>query len=227
MGLQFTFDDIDDAPEDLTVTAESLSPSIVSSASITVSGAGTTRTLALTPVADAFGPVTIRVSVFDGEATVHQFFPLTVTPVNDAPQMAAIGGPFTIAENSSIPVWIFLDDIDGTPFDVGVIASSSNQQLVPDASLIVTGGATNRTLNVTPTFGAHGQVTITLTASDGLGASSQRTFDLIVTDVTDENAAPTIEVTNGVGIAVERAMYWTSNGIFLAGGTGATATRLP
>jgi hypothetical protein len=36
-----------------------------------------------------------------------------------------------------------------------------------------------------------------------------------------------IEVTNGVGIAVERAMYWTSNGIFLAGGTGATATRLP
>jgi hypothetical protein len=36
-----------------------------------------------------------------------------------------------------------------------------------------------------------------------------------------------IEVTNGVGIAVERAMYWTSEGIFLAGGTGATATRLP
>jgi hypothetical protein len=37
----------------------------------------------------------------------------------------------------------------------------------------------------------------------------------------------TIEVTNGVGIAVERAMYWSSNGIFLAGGTGAAATRLP
>jgi hypothetical protein len=36
-----------------------------------------------------------------------------------------------------------------------------------------------------------------------------------------------IEVTNGVGIAVERAMNWTSNGMFLAGGTDATATRLP
>jgi hypothetical protein len=36
-----------------------------------------------------------------------------------------------------------------------------------------------------------------------------------------------IEVTNGVGIAVERAMYRNSNGTFLAGGTGAAATRLP
>jgi len=49
----------------------------------------------------------------------------------------------------------------------------------------------------------------------------------VVPQLRNELFGTKIEVTNGVGIAVERAMYWTSNGIFLAGGTGATATRLP
>jgi IPT/TIG domain len=36
-----------------------------------------------------------------------------------------------------------------------------------------------------------------------------------------------IDVTNGVGIMVERSMYWDAEGIFWSGGTNATAARLP
>ena len=36
-----------------------------------------------------------------------------------------------------------------------------------------------------------------------------------------------IDVTNGVGIMVERSMYWDANGTFWSGGTNTTATRLP
>jgi len=36
-----------------------------------------------------------------------------------------------------------------------------------------------------------------------------------------------IDVTNGVGIMVERSMYWDANGLFWSGGTNANAARLP
>jgi hypothetical protein len=34
-------------------------------------------------------------------------------------------------------------------------------------------------------------------------------------------------VTNGVGIMVERSMYWNANNTFWSGGTNTTAARLP
>ncbi len=48
-----------------------------------------------------------------------------------------------------------------------------------------------------------------------------------VPDLQDEAFGAEIEVTNGVGIAVERAMYWNSRGRAWAGGTSVTAIRLP
>jgi hypothetical protein len=36
-----------------------------------------------------------------------------------------------------------------------------------------------------------------------------------------------IVVTNGVDIAVERAMYWNAGGVFWSGGTIAAGTRMP
>ena len=93
LGLQFTVNDIDDVPADVTVTAESFNQNLVSNASVAVVGTGTTRTLVVTPQSNANGQVTIRVAATDGEFTAQQFFTLTVTPVNDAPQLAPIGGP--------------------------------------------------------------------------------------------------------------------------------------
>jgi hypothetical protein len=43
----------------------------------------------------------------------------------------------------------------------------------------------------------------------------------------DERFGAIIQVTNGVPITVERTMYNTSGGQVFAGGSSATATRLP
>jgi subtilisin-like proprotein convertase family protein len=43
----------------------------------------------------------------------------------------------------------------------------------------------------------------------------------------DEAFSAAIEVTNGVGIVVERSMYWNAEGVVWAGGTNVTATRMP
>jgi hypothetical protein len=46
-------------------------------------------------------------------------------------------------------------------------------------------------------------------------------------ELANESFGAVIEVTNGVPIAVERAMYWNSAGVVWAGGSNATAVRLP
>jgi hypothetical protein len=49
----------------------------------------------------------------------------------------------------------------------------------------------------------------------------------LVPELVDESFGSTITVTNSVPIFVERSLYWNSGGIVWAGGTNATATRLP
>jgi hypothetical protein len=46
-------------------------------------------------------------------------------------------------------------------------------------------------------------------------------------ELANERFGALIEVTNGVPIAVERAMYNSSAGVLFAGGSNATATRIP
>ncbi len=49
----------------------------------------------------------------------------------------------------------------------------------------------------------------------------------MVPELANEDFAAVIEVTNGVPIAAERALYWNSGGQTWAGGTNATPTGLP
>ena len=49
----------------------------------------------------------------------------------------------------------------------------------------------------------------------------------VAPELQDETFGALIEVTNGVGISVERAMYSNALGQFWAAGTNALATRLP
>jgi hypothetical protein len=56
---------------------------------------------------------------------------------------------------------------------------------------------------------------VTLLLNAAGGGSAEATFAALIT------------VTNGVPIAVERAYYWSVNGVTRAGGTNATPIRLP
>jgi YVTN family beta-propeller protein len=87
----------------------------------------------------------------------------------------------TVIENQPIaPIDIAVSDDFTSPAALIVTVSSSNQALVADGQLALTGTGTTRTLTITPTSGAIGTSTITLTASDGV-LSSQRSFVLTVT----------------------------------------------
>ena len=49
----------------------------------------------------------------------------------------------------------------------------------------------------------------------------------VAPELVNESFGALVEVTNGVGIAVERAMYSDALGVVWAAGTNALATRLP
>jgi hypothetical protein len=68
-----------------------------------------------------------------------------------------------------------------------VTASSSNQTLIPDASLVVAGTDSNRTLAVRPAADQHGAATLTVHVSDGT-AITTTTFAV---NVTPRNDLPT------------------------------------
>ncbi|HVK12983.1 MAG TPA: Ig-like domain-containing protein, partial [Gemmataceae bacterium] len=86
----------DEAGQTLTVTATSSDPAVIPNPTITSTGA-TTADLKFTPVANAYGTVTITVRVNDGSGTANggaeevvRTFTVTVNPLNDAPALNPI-----------------------------------------------------------------------------------------------------------------------------------------
>jgi len=66
-----------------------------------------------------------------------------------------------------------------------VTATSSNTTLVPNASAVVAGTTSNRTITLTPAANQNGVTTITLTVTDGGGQSATTSFTLTVQPVAD------------------------------------------
>ena len=102
-----------------------------------------------------------------------------MTPVNDDPTISAVGD-LTITVNADTgPLAFAVGDVESGGA-VTVTASSSNQTLVPDANILVSGSGISRTVAVTPAAAQSGVVTITLTVSDGNGGMVQEGFVLTV-----------------------------------------------
>lgn len=117
---------------------------------------------------------------------------VSVTPVNDPPVLTDIPDQTMEEDTTSSPITFSLTDADTLAANVTLTAASSNEQIVPNASLVLSGSGANRTLAITPlanmnTFNT-GPFTITLTASDGTKTISD-TFKLTVTPKNDPPVA--------------------------------------
>lgn len=97
--VSFTLGDEDTPLGDLVVTAVSSNTTLVLPAGLSLSGAGASRQLGITPVANAYGDTTITLSVTDGVHSVSDTFVLTVVAVNDPPSKPANLLPANIAKN--------------------------------------------------------------------------------------------------------------------------------
>jgi gliding motility-associated-like protein len=187
-AIAFTVGDPDNVVGTLTVTATSSNTTVLPNANIALGGGGPNRTVTLTPAANESGTTTITVTVSDGTATASTDFTLTVSDVNDAPTISAIGDQ-TTAENTATGAIAFtVSDAETAAADLTVSAASSNTALVPVANITFGGSDGNRTVTIDPGGSQSGTVTITITVSDGT-ATASTDFDLTIDPVND---APTI-----------------------------------
>ncbi|MFB6340678.1 DUF4347 domain-containing protein [Saccharicrinis sp. FJH62] len=88
--------------------------------------------------------------------------------VSDCTSEPGVSVDFTVTDNESLP--------EKMTIEVG----SSNQSLVKDSRLIVSGLTSSKSLEITPEENQTGESVITITATDGDGASVQKTFKYIL-----------------------------------------------
>jgi len=99
----------------------------------------------------------------------------------DGPPTLAPIGDRTIAKDQTLgPIALGVADLFTAPDALTITASSSNQALVPNGSIVIGNVGGTRTLTATPLFGQTGQTTITVTVTDEANLQTQQSFVLNV-----------------------------------------------
>jgi VCBS repeat-containing protein len=209
-SIQFSVYDLETAPDQLILQVSSSNLELVDETGLSITGAGTNRTLRVTPLPDQSGGFsTITITVTDGSnAMATANFDLTIRPVNDPPTIAGLADLTISKDSGPVPVNFTISDPESLPSSLAVAAVSSNQVLVPDANILLTGEGANRTLTFTPTSHATGAVVITVRVMDdgsGGGTTNQASGAFTVR-VVDASLALQIE-----HVGSNAVISWTTN----------------
>jgi type VI secretion system secreted protein Hcp len=176
--VAFTIGDGETAAGALVLTRGSDNQTLVPTANMVFGGSGTSRSVTITPAANASGSANITIIVTDaGGLTASRTFLFTVNPVNDAPTITAVPGQTTNFD-APVDVAVTVADVDSNIDTVTLTATGAPAGILASGTDL-TGSGAGRTFRLTPVSGASGTTTVTLTASDGTG-SSQTTFSLTV-----------------------------------------------
>ncbi|TAK93165.1 MAG: tandem-95 repeat protein, partial [Verrucomicrobia bacterium] len=159
----------------LTVTVSSSDPAIIPAPTITYSSPDATGTLSFASATNAFGTVTITVTVNDGQASnnvVSRSFTVTITPMNDPP--IAYDDSAATLENTPVTISPLLNDFDVEGDALTLLGADTTHGTV---SIL---DETN--LLFTPSSNFFGYATITYTNSDGHGGTASALVSVLVND---------------------------------------------
>ena len=107
---------------------------------------------------------------------------VSITP-NVSPTIAYIS-PQSVDEDSSISIPIVVDDLETDPCDLTVWMASSNLSMVNLSNVSLSGTCANRVLLITPTSDQFGELSMTVSVSDG-NLTTTTGFTLTVNPVND------------------------------------------
>ena len=189
-AIAFVVGDAQTAAGSLSVSATSSNADLVPNANIVFGGSGANRTVTITPALNQFGTTTITLTVTDaGGLTATDTFLLTVNSINDLPTISDVGNQSTDEDTAIGAIPFTVGDVETAAGALAVTATSSDQNLIPNANIVIGGSGANRTVTITPAANLSGSVTITLTVTDAGGLTATDNFVLTVGGVND---APTI-----------------------------------
>jgi hypothetical protein len=184
--ISLTIADVDNPVANLTLSGTSSNAGLVSVSGIVFGGAGASRTVNITPLANQSGTTTITITVSDGSLTASTSFTLTVNPVNDPP--IAVNDSYSTNQNTTLtiaaPGVLSNDsDTDGDPIHAvmntvpteGTL--NNGNSVAPDGSFVYT-----------PNSNYVGTDSFTYFADDGNNNGNIVTVTITVVD----NVSPTV-----------------------------------
>ena len=151
------------------------------------------KTLTYTPPVDWSGSETFTYAMQDASgSTSSAEVTVMITAVDDAPVISTISDQTIDEDTLTGPLAFTLTDVDSLVDDIIVSATSSNQNVVSDSSIVMGGSGANRTISITPLLNKNtagtSPVVIALRASSA-SATGINSFTLTVTPVNDHPQA--------------------------------------
>lgn len=169
--IAFSVGDLETPAAQLLVTAASSNAALAPAANLLIAGAGSERTLTITPAADQSGSASITVTVTDGSgASASTTFGLSVAPVNDPP-LASDDAAVTLQDT---PVTINVLENDSDP--EGEALSIQSLGAAASGTAAVQGAG----IRYEPLTGFIGTDSFTYTIADASGGAASATVTVTV-----------------------------------------------
>ena len=179
--LAVTVDDLDEGAAALILTATSNNLVLVDdNTDILLGGAGTARTVIVTPQTNGVGVALITLTITDSlGASTSGTFTVTVTDTVNAPSLDVIADQVIFSNQTSAAVNFTANDPQGAGTLNAPTALSSNPTLILPGDVDFSGTAPNLSFQITPQAGQTGTAVITIAISDGTFTAS-RSFTVTV-----------------------------------------------
>jgi hypothetical protein len=187
------FEVIDQDIANITLSATSSNPTLIPNNNIVFGGTGFNRSVSVIPAPGQTGTAVITVTARNAVGAATTTFLVTVS----GPPI--IGPVDAIRTTRNTPASVNFTLADANLNTVRLVTSSSNQTLLPNANVSITGTGGFRTLRITPALNQIGQATVTITATNDAGLSAS--VDVPVT-VSPPSNPPTISPIGNVTTAV-------------------------
>jgi alpha-tubulin suppressor-like RCC1 family protein/PKD repeat protein len=187
LPIHIHISDIDNSLNDLTVTAISLNPTIVSDERMLIERNDPDIQLTTIPINDQNGMAPIMVIVQDPDGlTASTQFNLNVTPVNDPPVISHIDDQMTAINIPLDPIPFTINDLETNANDLTLTAKMSI-----DLDFSFSGTGSNRSLQIDNPELYEGLIMVSVCVADHEKLTSLETFALTITEF---NEPPMIDV---------------------------------
>jgi hypothetical protein len=189
--LDLEIEDVESNIENLVVSVESLSESLLPLAGLSLEGTGSGRQLRIEPVANQFGEGTLVLLLGDGETTTELRVPVTVLSVDDAPFIGDLA-PIEMLEDTETVVEFEFGDLDTAAVRLVLMGSVVSGDLFAADGLLLEGTPPTGRLRLRPNKDQNGEGVIQISVSDGTSVV-ERLIPISVASVMDPPRVSLIE----------------------------------